>query len=353
MQEDTKLTIGIDLGDKGSRFCVLGAGGAKIEEGCVPTSQEAFRERFGGRHAARVVIETGTHSPWASRLLQEVGHEVIVANARQVKLIHKSHTKSDRLDAERLARLGRIDPEVLSPVRHRGAVTQADLETLRARATLVEARTKLGNHVRGAVKSFGARLPKCSTHAFPGKVVEAVPQELRPALEPILAEIETLSGRIAQYDRRIERMCRELYVETERLRQVPGVGPVTALAFVLTLEDPGRFAKSRQVGSYLGLRPRQSDSGEHEPQLPITKAGDLALRTLLVQCAHYILGPFGRDSDLRRHGLGIATRGGKNAKRKAVVAVARKLAVLLHRLWVTGATYDPLRNTRLRERMPA
>ena len=128
------------------------------------------------------------------------------------------------------------------------------------------------------------------------------------------------------------------------LRQVPGVGALTALTYVLTLEDPARFADPRAVGSYLGLRPRQADSGDLSPQLHVTKAGDEMLRRLLVGAAHYILGPFGPDTDLRRWGLGLAARGGKRGKRLAVVAVARKLSVLLLRLWATGEAYEPLRN---------
>ena len=126
-------------------------------------------------------------------------------------------------------------------------------------------------------------------------------------------------------------------------RQVPDVGAITALYYVLTIEDPGRFAKSRAVGAYVGLRPRQRDSGEQKPQLRITKAGDRLLRSLLVRCAHYILGPFGPDADLRRSGLRMAERGGAAGKKRAIVAVARRLAVLLHRLWVTGEVYEPLR----------
>jgi len=129
------------------------------------------------------------------------------------------------------------------------------------------------------------------------------------------------------------------------LKQVKGVGTQIALTYLLTIEDPHRFAKSRDVGCFLGLRPGRRDSGESQPQMHISKEGDPYLRTMLVQGAHYILGPFGADSDLRRWGLKLAARGGKNAKKRAVVAVARKLAVLLHRLWVTGEVYEPLHNS--------
>jgi transposase len=197
------------------------------------------------------------------------------------------------------------------------------------------------------VKSFGGRLPKCPAVSFHKKVVEHIPEALWPALGPILKTIGSLTERIREYDRQLEMVCQEhYYPETELFRQVEGVGALTALTFVLTLEDPSRFAKSRSVGAYLGLVPSKDQSGERDPQERISKEGDEMLRRLLVGSAHYILGPFGRDSDLRRHGLKIASRGGKNAKKRAAVAVARKLSVLLHRLWITGELYEPLHNTQ-------
>ena len=267
----------------------------------------------------------------------------LVANARRVRLIAQSDSKSDRADAETLARLGRLDPALLKPIRHRGVEAQLDLSLIRARDALVQARTQLVNHVRGAVKSVGGRLPKCSTESFPTKVRGEIPEALRPALGPVLELIAAITKELSRYDRQVETLAATRYPETAALRQVPGVGALTALSYVLTLEDPARFPKSRAVGSYLGLRPRQHDSGASAPQLRITKSGDAHLRRLLVGSAHYVLGPFGPDSDLRRWGMTLAARGGKNAKKRAVVAVARKLAVLLHRLWVTGATYEPLR----------
>jgi transposase len=221
---------------------------------------------------------------------------------------------------------------------------------IRSRQALVGCRTQLVNHVRGAVKSFGGRLPKCPARSFHNKAAEHIPEALLPALGPILEQIGSLTQRIRDYERQLETISKERYPETELLRQVEGVGPLTALTFVLTLEDPYRFEKSRSVGAYLGLVPARDQSGVRDPQKHITKEGDEMLRKLLVSGAHYILGPFGSDSDLRRHGEKIASRGGKNAKKRAVVAVARKLSVLLHSLWVRGEVYDPLHNTHRRER---
>jgi transposase len=286
-------------------------------------------------------MEVGTHSPWVSRLLEETGHEVLVANPRRLKLIYGETDKSDGLDAQHLARVGRMDPKLLSAVQHRGAEAQADLALLRSRDALVRTRAQLVNHVRGSVKSVGARLPKCSTPSFARKAAPHLPERLRPALEPVLAAIVDLSDKIRAYDREIERLGNEQYPEVQKLRAVPGVGALTGLAYVLTLEEPERFQTSRSVGPYLGLRPKKRQSGDSDPSLRITKAGDNTLRRLLVGSAHYILGPFGPDCDLRRWGLSLAARGGPHAKKKAAVAVARKLSGLLHHLWLTGERYEP------------
>ena len=341
----------MDLGDKYSYLCLIDTeSGEVMEEGRLRTTPEALERRFASEQPLRVAIETGTHSPWVSRVLEECGHEVLVANARKLRLIYSNKRKTDEVDAEILARLARLDPKLLYPLKHRGEDSQAHMTIIRSRQALVSARTQLVNHVRGAVKSFGARLPKCPARSFHKRAPEHIPEALMPALGPVLETIGSLTERIREYDRKIETLSKEHYPETELLRQVEGVGPLTALTFVLTLEDPYRFEKSRSVGAYLGLVPATDRSGERDPQKRISKEGDEMLRKLLVSGAHYVLGPFGSDSDLRRHGEKIASRGGKNSKKRAVVAVARKLAVLLHSLWVSGEVYDPLRNTHRHER---
>lgn len=337
---DTGITIGLDVSDRFTEAYAIDDCGAWVESWRIPTKQDALRGGLARYLGARVVLEVGCHSPWISRQLKAEGFEVIVANPRRVRLIAESDKKSDRFDAEQLARLGRLDPGLLSPIVHRGERAQRDRVLLLARDGLVRARTLLINQVRGFAKSLGTRLASSSCEAFPKRVRDAVGEDLFPGLGTMLAMIEQLTAEIRSMDRAVERMCQEGYEETEVLRQIPGVGPLTALAFVLTLEDPQRFAKSRDVGAYLGLRPRQRDSGGQHPQLRITKAGDALLRRLLVTSAHYVLGPFGPDTDLRRFGLRLAERGGKSAKKRAAVAVARKLAVLLHRLWITGEEYQ-------------
>jgi transposase len=253
-----------------------------------------------------------------------------------LKIISESDRKSDRVDAALLSELGHCLPRLLNPVRHRSAEAHSDLLVIRARARMVEARTKLWNALRSMAKSMGTRLPRRIT----AEHVHAWEHSLKPLWEAI----GSLTEKIRAYDKEIETLARTKYPAAIRLQQVAGVGPLIALTFVLTIDDAGRFRKSRQLGSYLGLRPKQRDSGESQPQLHITRSGDRYLRQLLVQGAQYILGRFGPDSDLRRWGLKLAARGGKNAKKRAVVAVARKLAVLLHRLWVGGEGYEPIRN---------
>lgn len=341
-----QLTIGLDLGDRSSCYCVLDEAGQVILERSLPTTSKAMEPVFGRMTLSRVALETGTHSPWVSRLLTRLGHEVIVAHARNVRLIGESRRKDDRIDARTLARLARIDPQLLSPVQHRSAKAQIHLTVIRARAGLVSARTALVNAARGLVKSYGERLRKCGTQQISRETASGLSAELRDALEPLLCEVESLNERIKEYDRRIEQLARKEYPEVALLQQVKGVGELIALTYVLTIEDPRRFRKSRDVGCFLGLRPGRRNSGQSEPQMHISKEGDRYLRTLLVQGAHYILGPFGEDSDLRRWGRKLAERGGKNAKKRAVVAVARKLAILLHRLWVSGEVYEPLRNSQ-------
>ena len=335
-------TMGLDLGDRFSHFVVLDEDGQVLEEGRVATREKALRQRFSGCERMRIALETGTHSAWVSRLLEDCGHEVLVANSRKLRLIYQNRRKNDRVDAMYLARLARLDPQLLWPVKHRGPAAQKDLAILRSRDALVQARTRLINHSRGLVKSVGQRLPSCSSEAFSRRVIGAIPDSLEPGLLPVLEMITSLNAQIKALNRRIDVAADEVYPETKLLRQVTGVGPITSLGYVLVLEDPGRFRKSRAVGSFLGLAPGSNRSGASDPQMRITKEGDELLRRLLVGAAQYILGPFGPDTDLRRFGQRIAQRGGKNAKKRAIVAVARKLAVLLHHLWRSGEVYEPL-----------
>jgi len=343
MKKHITKTIGCDLGEKYSHLCVLDISGEVIERARIKTSQAGFRKWFAGRVSTTVIIEVGTHSRWVQQQLNKLGHEVIVANARQVRLIYHGKRKNDRIDAEKLARLGRMDRKLLCPIQHRTEATHTALTFLRCRDHLVEMRTEMVNHVRGVTKSFGLRISKGYSSTFCRRARETLSENLLLALEPLLCCIEELNKRIKQYETTISKMAEDSR-GAQAILAIHGVGELTAMAFILTLEDPTRFEKSRDVGPYLGLVPQQRQTGNSDPELRISKAGDGFVRKLLVNCAQYILGPFGRDSDLRRYGIRLIGRGGKNAKKKAVIAVARKLAVLMHRLWKTGEVYEPLHN---------
>jgi transposase len=341
------LTIGLDLGDRSSCYCVLDERGEVIGRGPVVMERQPLEVVFGKFPPSVVALEVGTHSPWVSRVLEQLGHTVIVANARRVKLISESSRKHDRLDAEFLARLARADVKLLAPVRHRSAGAQADLMAVRVRAQLVELRTQAVNAARGLVKSFGQRLPQRDAASWKQEHAEPLAPAIRPHIQRLLRIVEEVTKEIRSCEQALEKIGAERYAqESQQLQQVQGVGPVTALTYVLTLEDPHRFARSRDVGCYLGLRPKSQQSGERDPEMRISKEGDVYLRKLLVQCAQYILSQRGPDTDLKRWGLQIAAKGKKKAKRRAVVAVARKLAILLHRLWVSGERYDPRRSER-------
>jgi transposase len=334
-------TIGIDLGDVWSHYCTLNQDGEVVDRGRFRTTPKAVEKWFTDVPEARVAMEAGTHSIWISEQLQELGHEVIVANVRELRAISHSDRKSDKVDAEKLARYARLDPEILRPISHRSVEQQQALTLIRARNVLVRLRTAAVNAVRGLTKSCGHRMPASTTRCFAKRSLAVMPPGLAQALNPVLDQIAQMTLRIKQYDRQIQEVGQTEYPETQALQKVHGVGPITALTFVLTLGSKERFKQSRDVGCYLGLKPKRSQSGDHDPQLGITKAGNAYLRSLLVECANHILRPHGRDSALRQWGLHLASRGGRQSKHKAVVAVARKLAVLLHRLWTTQEPYMP------------
>ncbi len=343
------ITIGMDLGDKYHIGVVFDRNGQELEIAKIMNCKTDICNYFAQYKDATVAIEAGTHSPWISRMLGKIGCTVYVGNPRKLRFIWDSDDKSDERDARMLGLVCRIEPRLLKAIRHRGHQAHSDLAVVKSRHMMVRTRTKLISHCRGVVKANGERLSSCSSEYFARRCVDQVPAELWPALEPMFNLIAQLTEKINELDSKIAHMCNHQYPETQQLQQVSGVGPVTALAYVLTIEDPYRFTKSRQLGPYLGLTPKRDQSGDIDKQLPISKAGNKYLRQLLVGSAHYILGPFGPDSHLRRHGLAIAARGGKNAKKRSAVAVARKLAVLLHRLWISGQAYEPLRGVSIKK----
>ena len=335
------VTYGIDLGDRFSTVASATADGTIREEPRVSSSLEGFTARFASLPPARFVFEAGAQSPWVSRLFTAFGHEVVVANPRRTKLISASSRKSDRVDAIALARLGRADPLLLAPIRHRPLEAQAALAIIRSRLLLVRTRTALINHCRGAAKAFGVRLPACDARYFHRRALLHLPSELRPALLPVIEEAAETSRRIADMDRLVEQTIEQRFPHARRLQQVPGIGPITALTFVLTIAEHSRFRRSREVGAYLGLTPRRHQSGLRDPQLPISKEGDVYLRTLLVEAAHFTISHRAPDSELRRWALTRLERT-PHERKTVIVALARRLAVLLHALWESAETYRPL-----------
>lgn len=347
-----KLTIGLDLGDRTTHYCILNEEGEILIQDKEPTSKEGLNRVLEKMAKCRVVMEVGTHSPWISRHVAKLGHEVIVANARKVGLIKDSGKKNDRVDAEKLARLGRVDPQLLSPIRHRSEQAQRELSEIRIRAVLVENRTSLINAARGVMKGLGERLQRCDADQVGPELALGLPEKLKELVTPLLEAVAQLTALIKTYEKRIEQVAED-YPEIELLTAIYGVGQLTALTFVLTLEEQDRFKRSREVGPYVGLVPGQSQSGERDPQLRITKQGDRLLRWMLVECAHTIMRHGAADSDLRRWGLAKlkehqqecqrkGVKKGVKGKKRVLVAIARKLAVLMHHLWATGEVYDPL-----------
>lgn len=358
-----RLTIGVDTGDRNSRYCIVNPLGNIETQGSLATAKTGFNSLFAQLPPTFVVIEAGTHSPWISRHLESLGHQVCVANPRNVALISQSKRKNDRVDAEKLARLGRADPQLLSPIQHRSEQTQLDLLVIRSRDQLVDSRTGLINCLRGLVKPLGDRLPSCDADYANTELLQDLPDNLRQNLLPIVRAIEAVTAQIHALDQKIHQIAQR-YPEIQLITSIDGVGELTALTFLLTIEDVTRFNKSREVGAYFGLVPGQSQSGDSDPQQRITKQGDPLVRKLLVQCAHCIMRHNAADSDLRRWGMkklaeqnaqpnsGSKKRKGKGKKR-ILVAIARRLAVLMHHLLATGEVYDPLYQAKQQLRQAA
>ena len=286
-----------------------------------------------------VALETGTHSAWISHCLEQRGYEVIVAHARDLAFIYKGDKKSDRIDAEKLARVARADKKLLHPVRLMSKTRQEALLAIKARDLLMKERTCIVNAIRGFVRSLGIDDAEYSIETI-SKMYSVLPKEIRQNLRGLFSVLTAINNNISSYDKRLKKIAEE-YPETKILQQVKGVGPIIALSFALIISDPNRFS-SKECASYLGLVPKRDQSGETDKQLGITKSGNKLLRRLLVQGAQYIMGPFGEDCDLRDFGNRIAQRGGRIAKKKATIAVARKLAITMLALWRNpDVKYDP------------
>lgn len=347
-----EITVGIDLADTKHQVCVLNQLGHVEQEFAIPNNSDSIGSLAHRFPNARFVMEVGTHSPWISAQLREMNCEVLVGNARKLKAISEHERKCDELDARTLAKIGRMDTDLLYPINHVTQDALKDRLVISSRETLVDQRKRLVQSVRGSVKALGLRIEGCSPEVFPRRVRVALvaESELFDTLEPILQAIEKMTEGIRKLDRKLSKLSAEKYPITQLLQRIQGVGPITAIAFVLAVEDPSRIDGTRNIGAYFGLVPGRDQSGDCDKQLGISKTGNPYIRKLLVQCAQYILGAHGPDCDLKRFGerragkSGEGKRSAKGAKRKAIVAVARKLAVLLLSLWKSGQDYEPFRH---------
>ena len=342
MQEEWEkkplVTAGVDLGDRKSNVCLLNQAGEMVGEFEIETTPQGFERFFQALPKGRVGMEVGTHSPWASRLVSQCGHEVIVANARKLS---KQRIKTDKRDARMLANKTYQQSEELRAIHHRSEQHQKDMVVVQVRAALVQTRTKLITTARGLVKGFGERLPAGDAGTVTEQLAGGLPDPIGDLIKPLLRQIESINLEMELLDDKIKELV-EQYPETKEMLKIRSVGPVTALTFVLTISDPKRFDASRTVGVVLGMTPGKAQSGQLDPQLGISKAGNGYMRGLFVQCAHLVLSKRGGDSDIRRWGIKLMGDGtNRKAKKRAVIAVARKLAVLLHKLWVSQATYEP------------
>lgn len=345
----SEVIVGIDLGDLKHVISALDRVTSKIiEERTITNHLESLRrlsQKFSG---ALIALEVGAHSPWITRFFQGLGHEVLVANPRKLRAIYQNDRKCDLYDARMLAKLAAFDPAMLHPIKHQSEQAQRDLLQIKLRDSLVRRRVDLIASVRGVFKSLGLRLKLSNTNYFgphTRKALAGVDDESLALIDPILSSIEMMTKQIKILDREIEELANDRYPETLRLREIVGVGPITALTFVLVMGDVERFGSARDVGPYLGLVPRRDQSGEVDKEMSISRKGNAYLRSLLVGSAQYILGPFGADCDLRERGLRLVARGGRRAKKKAVIATSRKLAVIMLTLLKTGGKYEAVRRS--------
>ena len=347
------FTLGLDLGDRAHHVCVLDAAGQIVREASLPNTRPALQQLLADFPRATVAMEAGTHSPWLSRYLTDLGAKVLVANPRKLHAISRNERKCDRRDAQMLARLARVDPALLHPIQHGTAQAQHDLLGLKLRDALVRTRVNLINAVRFTLKSLGHPVRHPSSASFHKTVRADIPTDCLPVVQPLLTVLAHITEQIKGLERDLVQRSKKDYPATQRLQQITGVGPLTALCFVLKIGDPQRFSRGRDVGAYLGLCPRRDQSGGTDKQLRISKCGDGLMRRLLVSAAHYVLGPFGPPCALREHGQRLTGTGSAREKKRAVVAVARKLAVLLLSLWKHGTDYEPRVTTAARVLTPA
>lgn len=340
------LTVGVDLADRASSICVVGPDGDVVKRCSIPTCEDSFRALFGHGTYDRVVIEACTNASWVGWMLAGWGQNVVVAHPRSIGLIHQATRKNDSRDAEKLARLARVDVSLVHPTHLRSRDRAEALADIRARAALVSSRTQLVNTARALAKMTGVKIPRCTPAGFPQQVVALRDHKpvLHATLLPLATTIAEISNQIRLTEKRLAKLA-ERFPEAGRLQEIHGVGPLTALTYVLVVDDAARFPRTRDIGAYLGLVPKQDQTGETDRAMRISKAGHRYLRGLLTQCAKKVLRDDSPDSELKRWGTAIAARGGKRSKQVAAIAVARRLAVTMLAVWKSGGRYDPNHRT--------
>jgi transposase len=321
--------VAIDLHDEYSQICVMNDSREVLAEAKVPTTRAALSDFFSQRASARVVFEAGPHSLWVSELLTELTHEPMVCHPRRVRLIAESRNKNDRVDAELLARLSLSDLELIKPIQQRSRDTLGERSIVRTRAALVQTQKQLRTMLRGLVKPFGVRLPRAKKKALLEAADTELPPMVRKSVDALLATLATVGEQIRELDKEVERLA-DQHAAAARLQTIPGVGPLVAITFIYAIEDPARFA-AKDVGPYTGLTPsNRSSAGKKLSPKDRARPGDPYLRSLLVQSAWTLLNSRSQ-SDLAQWGRGLLDRIGS---KKAPIAVARKLATLMHHVWL-------------------
>lgn len=328
---------GIDLASKASAVCIENETGRIVAEFEMPTDEDGFRTRLGDLEPMHCVLEASPLAEWAARVLESLGHSVVVIDARKAKAVIRTKRKTDQLDARNLAKMARTG--WYTAVHRKSASARLMRTLLKARQGLVEVANAQRSRILGLLRAHGIKVTGARGDAFESRVLEAVrarEPELEVILQPLLglrsqarAEAEVLAQRLKELSQHVP-VCRQLM-------SVPGVGPIVAATYVATIDDPHRFEHSDQVADYVGLVPSVYQSGETEYRGRITKEGDALLRWLLVEAANVLLTRVKRACALQNWGRRLLA---KKGLAKARVAVARKLSVLLHRLWVSGEEFD-------------
>lgn len=326
--------IALDVSDRTAKVCVMGKiAGRKhiIEQTTIQMTKDAFRAYLGAKNPSwPVVFETGTHCRWMENTVKSLGMKPIVANPARMRMMSESNTKNDRNDARELAQMALADVDLLHPVSLRGETCQQMLRLLKARDAMVAVRTKFVNQLRGFAKSMGFRLPGCSARKVGRLDKTQWPDDFEAVAWPIMDVLETLELKIKAYESQIRKLASspELEAKIDRVREVYGIGLLSGCALVASIDaNPERFSKARDAGAYFGLVPKQRQSGEMDMQCHITMAGSEYVRNLMVESAQIALRDGAKDTDIKLKGLRICERGGRIARRKAVIAVARCLVV--------------------------